>query len=100
MFAVTNAAEASSKSDQYAKNSERYNKEGEEIQNEAKALEGESHYKGRQAFRFEMAEIFLEVGIVFASLAILSKMRLIWYASMLLGAGGVIVALTSLAVQP
>lgn len=99
-FAVTNAATASSKSDEYAKNSERYTKEGDEIQKEAKALEDESHYKGRQAFRFELAEIFLEVGIVFASLAILSKMRLVWYMSMLLGLGGVIVALTSLAVQP
>ena len=96
MFAAANAA----KSAEYDKNAERYTKEGEEIQKEATALEKESHFKGRQAVRFELAEVFLEVGIVFASLAILSKMRLVWWMSILLGVGGVAVALTSLGVTP
>src|SRR6266851_10184278 len=91
MFAAANAA----KSADYEKNAGRYTKEGEEIQKEATGLENESHFKGRQAVRFEMAEVFLEVGIVFASLAILSKLRPVWWMSMLLGAGGVAVALTS-----
>ena len=96
MFAAANAV----KSAEYDKNASRYTKEGEEIQKEATALENESHFKGRQAVRFEMAEVFLEVGIVFASLAILSKMRPVWWMSILLGAGGVVVALTSLGVTP
>ena len=96
LFATANAAKSAS----YEKNAERYAKEGEEIQKEAAALENESHFKGRQAVRFEMAEVFLEVGIVFASLAILSKLRPVWWMSILLGAGGVAVALTSLGVTP
>jgi hypothetical protein len=60
---------------------EKYQKEGEEVQAEARALEKESEVKGNQALRLHLGEIFLEIGIVFASLAILTKRHLIWMAS-------------------
>src|SRR5271165_2236291 len=45
----------------YTANVEKYDKEGGEIQNEAKHLEAESEFKGRQALRLEISEVFLEI---------------------------------------
>src|SRR5689334_13857110 len=73
--------------EQYTKNAEKYRKDDDEIQKQAQELENESHLKGRQALRLHFGEVFLEVSIVFASLAILSKRALLWYASI---AGAVI----------
>jgi hypothetical protein len=88
--------DATAKSEEhYTANVERYEKEGEEVQNEAKHLESESEFKGKQALRLEIAEVFLEIGIVFASLAILSKQRLMWGISMASAAVGICIAITA-----
>jgi Domain of unknown function (DUF4337) len=79
-------------SEQYVKNAEKYKKDDEEIQKEAKTLEDESHLRGRQALRLHFGEVFLEVAIVFASLAILSKRAVIWYAAIVLAIVGVGIA--------
>jgi len=83
------------KSAEYTKNAERYRKEDEEIQKQAQELENESHIKGRQALRLHFGEVFLEISIVFASLAILSKRALLWYAAIAGGAAGVVIAATT-----
>ena len=44
-------------------------------------LEQESDMRGRQALRFHTGEVFLEIGIVLASLAILTKRRVAWVAA-------------------
>jgi uncharacterized protein DUF4337 len=74
----------------YAANMERYDKDRGDIQAEARKLEEESHVHGAQALRAHLGEVFLEIGIVLASLAILTKRRPMWYASIcsaLVGAG-------------
>jgi len=76
----------------YHKNSEKYRKDGEDIQKEAQGLEQESHLRGRQALGFHTGEVFLEFSIVLASLAILAKRELLWYASIVSGAVGVVLA--------
>ncbi len=78
----------------YAANMERYQKESEEVQQEARNLEHESEFKGRQALRMHIGEIFLEIGIVFASLAILAKRNEMWWASLASAAVGAAIALT------
>jgi Domain of unknown function (DUF4337) len=82
-------------SEQYAKNAEKYKKDDEEITKEAKALETESRLSGRQALRLHFGEVFLEVSIVFASLGILSKRPLLWYAAIAGGLMGVGIALST-----
>jgi hypothetical protein len=82
-------------SEQYAKNAEKYKKDDEEITKEAKTLETESRLRGRQALRLHFGEVFLEVSIVFASLAILSKRSLLWYAAIAGGLMGVGIALST-----
>jgi len=72
---------------QYQKNADKYRKDDDDIQKEAQGLEQESHLRGRQALRLHFGEVFLEFSIVFASLAILTKRRLLWFVAI---AGGVV----------
>src|SRR6266700_4540752 len=83
-------------SEQYVKNAEKYRKDDEEIQKEAKELENESHFRGKQARRWHFGEVFREVAIVFASLAMLSKRPMIWYAAIVFALVGVGIASTML----
>jgi hypothetical protein len=82
-------------SEQYKKNSEKYRKDDEDIQKEAQELENESHLHGRQALRLHFGEVFLEISIVLASLAILTKRPLLWYAAIAGGAVGAAFGVTA-----
>lgn len=96
--ALTNEG-ASSAVEKYTANQERYDKEAAEIQNEATKLENESHLRGRQALRFHTGEVFLEIGIVLASLAILTKRRMAWTAAILSACVGIGIAATFVLVR-
>jgi len=97
--AMQTGASAVELADKYEREVERYKKDGEELQTEARKLEAESKLKGRQALRMDMGEVFLEIGIVFASLAILSKRRPIWYLAMASAAVGLGISLTAVFVK-
>ena len=49
-----------------------------------------------RATLFDSAEVFLEIAIVLASLAILSKRPLVWYSSMIAALAGVGLAATTM----
>jgi hypothetical protein len=83
----------------YSQNGERYDNDRKEIQNQARELEDESKLHGRRAFRLEIGEIFLEIGIVLASLAILAKMPTVWYFSLLSAAVGLCISATMLLIH-
>lgn len=83
----------------YAANMERYDKDRGDIQNEARKLEQESHVHGARALRTHIGEIFLEFGIVLASLAILTKRRQMWFISILSALVGAGIAATALLVH-
>ncbi len=87
-------ATKSEKAAEYGANMERYKKETEQIQEKAKDFETDSHLKGKQALRFHFGEIFLEIAIVFASLAILAKRPMLWWTVIVSGTIGAIIALT------
>jgi hypothetical protein len=89
----------SEKASEYSKNLERYEKEGEAIQEKAKEFETESHLKGRQALRLDFGEIFLEIAIVFASLAILTKRPLLWWTAIIGSSIGAAIAVTTFAIH-
>jgi hypothetical protein len=82
--------------EKYTANQERYEKEGQEVQTEARKLEAESKINGQRALRMHTGEVFLEVGIVFASLAILTKRRSAWSAAILSACVGSGIALTTI----
>lgn len=79
----------------YSANAEKYKKDHEDIQDKATEFEKERDHKGAQALRLEISEVFFEVAIVFASLAILSKRSLVWYLSMLSALVGMGIAATT-----
>jgi hypothetical protein len=75
-------SETSEKSvEAYKKKGEKYDEDMKEITKEAKGLEAESKMKGDQAHRLDYGEVFLELGIVLASMAIMTKTNLLWVAS-------------------
>jgi len=83
----------------YGDNAAKYDRDRAEIQDAARELEAERDVKGRQALRLEAGEIFLEIGIVFASLAILTKRPWVWHGSMLTAGAGAAIALTALMIR-
>ena len=83
----------------YGDNAAKYDRDRAEIQNTAREFEAERDVKGRQALRLEAGEVFLEIGIVFASLAILTKRALGWYGAILTAGTGAVIALTALALH-
>lgn len=84
---------------QYSQNSDRYRKESDEISKEATDLQNESHFRGHQALRLHIGEVFLEIAIVLASLAILSKRAMLYWAAITSGFVGVVVACTTAAIH-
>jgi hypothetical protein len=84
--------------EKYTANLEKYIKEGEEIKKKAEELEAESALSGRRALRLHFGEVFLELAIVFCSLAILSKRSMFFYVAISGAAVGLLVAAGSLLV--
>jgi hypothetical protein len=80
----------------YSEAADRYKQEGEEIQKEARHLEEESHASGREALRVHIGEVFLEIAIVFSSLAILTKRSPLYWGGVISGLLGLCIAASAL----
>lgn len=76
----------------YDRAAKKYRKDTEDIQAKARELEHERDRSAAKANRFHFGEIFLEVAIVFSSLAILMKMKAMFL-------GGLIAALIGIAIS-
>jgi len=87
------AAQAAART--YAENTQRYAKETEQIQEKAQEFEKESHLRGLEARRLHFGEVFLEIAIVLASLAILTRRQLVWVTSLVAAAVGCAIAITT-----
>jgi uncharacterized protein DUF4337 len=99
VFKALHSEAAEPSVEKYKKAAEKYREDTDEISKEAKGLEAESKTKGDQAQRLEFGEVFLELGIVFASMAILTKSRLIWGASIGSALVGLVIALSMFMVK-
>ena len=60
---------------QFHEEIEKYRDQQKDIQGEARGLEAEVQHASRRADRFDLGEVFLEIGIVLSSLAILTKRK-------------------------
>jgi hypothetical protein len=97
LAAVAGASSAASR--KYDSNQERYKKEGDAIEEKAKDLEHESAVKSGQALRLHLGEIFLEIAIVVASLALLTRRRVFWWAGVASSAAGAAISATAFLVR-
>ena len=96
LLALAPAERAEKTAAKFEANIERYTKEGEEISEKAKELEQESALMGRRALRLHVGEVFLELAIVFSSLAILSRRRMFFYVAVCAASVGFVVGLSAL----
>jgi hypothetical protein len=71
---------------------ERYKHDKEEIQTEARKLEQEVATERNRADLFDLAEVFLEIGLVVTSITLLSGRRIFWHVGIVLSVVGVAVA--------
>ena len=85
--------------EKYLKDVERYNGDKENISDKAKDLEKERDTVSRRADRFDGGEALLEVGLVICSITLLTRRRAFWFGGILVGALGVIMALTGLVLK-
>ena len=65
--------------EKYTRDSERYEKDKASIREKAEAFEKQSEAAGERAESFHLGEVFLEIGIVLSSLAILTKQKGFFY---------------------
>src|SRR6202045_1448877 len=78
--------------EKYAQEAERYKYEKDEIQEEARKLEREVGTERRRANRYDLAEVFLEIGLVITSITLLSGRRIFWHLGIVLSIVGIAVA--------
>jgi hypothetical protein len=77
--------------EKYAQEAERYKKEKDEIQEKARDLEREVEVERKRADRYDLAEVFLEIGLVITSITLLSGKRIFWYLGIVMSVVGVVV---------
>ena len=87
---------AEAKLKKYDSEIERYDSDKEDISEKAKELEKERDLLSRRADRYDGGEAFLEIGLVICSITMLTKQKGFWFAGMLLGMGGIVLAATGL----
>src|SRR5712692_10542041 len=99
LFGTMSAAASEKKPEDYKRKAEGYKKDIEEISKDATEKEKESRLRGRQALCLHIGEIFLEIAIVFASLAILAKRPMLYWTAVSSSAVGVVIAVGTVFVR-
>jgi hypothetical protein len=95
----SNAESLAKVREEYLQESERYKEDQKEIESEAQKLEGEVAIERERADRYDLGEVFLEIGLVVTSITLLSGRRVFWYLGLLMGVLGVVVAATGALVK-
>jgi len=92
VVASNDATAAAKVCQKFEQEAERYKHDKDEIKGEADKLEGEVILEQRRADRYDLAEVFLEIGLVVTSITLLSGRRIFWHLGIVLGVVGVVVA--------
>jgi Domain of unknown function (DUF4337) len=91
---TTDAAALAGALKEYSGEAARYKDEQKEIEDKAREMEGEVATERNRADRYDLAEVFLEVGLVITSITLLSGRRLFWLLGIALALIGIGLALT------
>lgn len=88
------AAAVAKAREKYAQEAERYKVDKGKIQETARDLENEVAMERHRADRYDLAEVFLEIGLVITSITLLSGRRIFWYLGIVLSVVGIVIAVT------
>jgi hypothetical protein len=99
VLASKDAEQASRLHDKYAAEAERYKDEQKDLDSEARKLEQETKQERQRANRYDLGEVFLEIGLVVTSITLPSGKRIFWHAGIFCGVAGLVVAMTTLFVH-
>jgi uncharacterized protein DUF4337 len=91
---TTDAAALSKLREKYSTEAARYKDDQKEIEDKARDMEAEVATERNRADRYDLAEVFLEVGLVITSITLLSGRRFFWMLGILLGVIGIVLAAT------
>jgi hypothetical protein len=97
--ATTDAAGLTKLREKYSGEAARYKDEQKGIEDKAHEMEGEVSHERNRADRFDLAEVFLEVGLVITSITLLSGRKIFWALGILLGVVGIVIATTGFLVH-
>ena len=97
--ATTDSAALAKLREKYSEEVARYKDEQKEIEDKANELEAEVATERNRADRFDLAEVFLEIGLVITSITLLSGRRVFWGLGMVMGTVGIVVAATGFLVH-
>ena len=89
---TTDAAALAKLREKYSSEAARYKDDQKEIEDKAREMEAEVATERNRADRYDLAEVFLEVGLVITSITLLSGRRLFWMFGMLMGVIGIALA--------
>jgi len=93
--ATTDPAALAKLREKYSGEAARYKEEQKGIEEKANEMAAEVGHERNRADRFDLSEVFLEVGLVITSITLLSGRKLFWYLGILLGIVGIVVAGTA-----
>lgn len=96
---TTDAPMLSKLRDKYSQEASRYKDEQKGIEDEAHGLEAEVVTERSRADRFDLAEVFLEIGLVITSITLLSGRKLFWGLGVVLAVIGMLISATAFAVR-
>jgi hypothetical protein len=91
---TTDPASLAKLRDKYSQEATRYQNDQKGLEEKAHELEAEVKKERDRADRFDLAEVFLEIGLVITSITLLSGRRIFWALGVVLGVVGIIVAST------
>lgn len=91
-----NGTEATKFQQKYQAEADRYTNDQKEAEEKAHELEAETEHASHRADRYDLGEVFLEIGLVITSITLLSGRPAFWYLGIALGVVGVAVAATGL----
>jgi glutamine synthetase type III len=95
VMATTDSAKAAQLREKYEAEANTYRDQQKDIDAEARKLEQETNHERDRADRYDLAEVFLEIGLVVTSITLLSGRRIFWKTGVLLGIIGLVVAGTA-----
>ncbi len=90
--ATTDAAASAKLREKYSQEAARYKDDQKDLEAEARKLESEVAVERNRADRYDLAEVFLEIGLVVTSITLLSGRRIFWSLGIVMGVIGLVIA--------